>query len=325
MYDVITIGSAAVDTFVDTGNRLFQQVHKECVKVPFGSKILIGNVRVDTGGAGTNTAAAFSRLGFKTACISKTGCGVNSQRIINALKKEGVDTSLIICSPKGRTGFSIILDAKGHERTILAFKGSNDDLHYDEIKKSKLNAKWFYFGSMLGASYKTVEKLSDFAARNNIKTAFNPSPYVAEKGIKFLGKLLKNIDVLVLNKEEAGFIAGKSDNAAVLSKKLKKLIAGIVVITDGKRGAYCYDGRYLYHIAAHNVKVVEATGAGDAFAASFVAGLIKDKNIEFCLQLGLANSESVITHPGAKNKLLHLHEAVEMINKNPGKITKQKV
>ncbi|MDO8740957.1 MAG: carbohydrate kinase family protein [Candidatus Woesearchaeota archaeon] len=324
MYDVITIGSAVVDTFVDTGNRLFQDVHRGCVRVPFGSKILIENVRVDTGGAGTNTATVFSRLGFKAACVSKAGCGTNSQRIINALKKEHVDTSLIICSPKGRTGFSIILDAKGHDRTILAFKGSNDDLRYNEVKKSKLKTKWFYIGSMLNESYKTVEKLADFAVRNNIKTAFNPSAYLAEKGVGFLGKLLRNIDVLILNKEEAGYIAGKSEDIAVLLKKLKKLIAGIVVITDGKKGAYCYDGKYSYHIAAHHIKVVEATGAGDAFAASFVAGLMKGKSIEFCLQLGIANSESVITHPGAKNKLLHWKEIVEMINKNPGKITKQK-
>ncbi|MBI2129299.1 carbohydrate kinase family protein [Candidatus Woesearchaeota archaeon] len=325
MYDVITIGSAVVDTFVDTGNRLFQDVRRGCVTVPFGSKILIENVRVDTGGAGTNTAAAFSRLGFKAACISKMGCGMNSRRIMHALKKEGVDTSLIVCSPKGRTGFSIILDAKGHDRTILAFKGSNDDLHYDEIKKSKLKARWFYFGSMLNGSYKTVEKLSGFAVRSNIKIAFNPSTYLAEKGAVLLGKLLKNIDVLILNKEEAGYIAGKNHDIAILLKKLRKLGPRIAVITDGKKGAHCYDGTYIYHIAAHHVKVVEATGAGDAFAASFIAGLMKEKEIEFCLQLGLANSESVITNPGAKNKLLRWNEIVGMINRNPGKITKQKL
>lgn len=325
MYNVISIGSSTVDTFVDTGNKLFQRVYDgTIVKVPFGSKILVENIRFDTGGAGTNTAAAFSRLGFKTACVTKTGCGINSRRVINMLKKENIDASFVVQSPKGRTGFSIILDAKGHDRTILSFKGSNDDVHYDEIKKSKLKAKWFYFGSMLGASYKTAEKLSDFAVKNSIKTAFNPSPYLAKKGVKFLGKLLKNVNALILNKEEAGYIAGKGGEKSLL-KKLKKLGPDIVVITDGKNGAYCYDGNYSYHISTHHVKVVEATGAGDAFAASFVAGLMKNKNIEFCLQLGLANAESVIAHPGAKNKLLRWHEIVEIINKNSGKITKQKL
>ena len=72
---------------------------------------------------------------------------------------------------------------------------------------------------------------------------------------------------------------------------------------------------------AHSMKVVEATGAGDAFAAGFVSGLIRGKDVEFALQLGLANAESVISHKGAKSKLLKYDEALHIIKNNPSKIS----
>ena len=86
MYDVITVGSATVDAFVNTGSKLFQKSPlKNYVKVPFGSKILIDQLKFEIGGGGTNTAVALSRLGLKTAYIGSIGLGNNSQRVINLL------------------------------------------------------------------------------------------------------------------------------------------------------------------------------------------------------------------------------------------------
>ena len=89
MYDVITVGSATVDAFTSTGNRLFKKGNsKNYVHVPFGSKILIDELKFSIGGSGTNTAVALSRLGLKISYIGSMGCGNNSQRVTNLLKKE---------------------------------------------------------------------------------------------------------------------------------------------------------------------------------------------------------------------------------------------
>ncbi|MBD3204176.1 hypothetical protein GF327_07810 [Candidatus Woesearchaeota archaeon] len=64
-----------------------------------------------------------------------------------------------------------------------------------------------------------------------------------------------------------------------------------------------------------NVKVVETTGAGDCFAASFLSGTLRNKKIDFCLKLAQANSETLIMHPGAKNKLLTYRQALHVIQK----------
>lgn len=305
MYDVITVGSATVDVFVETGSKLFKG-KRDFVKVPFGSKILVNELSSATGGGGTNTSVSLSRLGFKVGFLGKIGKGLSSQRILKELKKENVDC--LACRENARTGYSIILDAYGHDRTILTFKGSNNDLRFSEINKSKLKTKWFYFASMMKTSFKTMGSLSAFAAKNNIKIIFNPSSYLVKKGKFYLRKVLKNTNILIMNKEEATILIGKGKTEKQL-KKLFKLTKDIAIITDGAKGAHAYDGKYFYKIKAHRIKVIESTGAGDAFASAFLAGIIKKNNIEFAMKLALANSESVITHHGAKNKLLTWKEA----------------
>ena len=87
MHDVITVGSGTIDTFVSTGKRLFKDMKKGCVLVPFGSKVLVDELHIDTGGGGTNTAVSFSRMGLKTAWLGKIGMGSNSRRLMEEMKK----------------------------------------------------------------------------------------------------------------------------------------------------------------------------------------------------------------------------------------------
>jgi ribokinase len=326
MYDVITVGSATVDVFAKTEfSELIKIKSSEGVTsllaYPTGAKILIEELEFTTGGGATNTAVSLARLGHKVACISKTGCKGNAQRVVNDLKKEKIDSSLITCSNKGRTGYSIILDSLEHDRTILTFKGSSNDLRFSEINKNKLKTKWFYFSTMMGEAYKSLEKLAEYAEKNKIKIAFNTSEYLAKKGPKFLKKVLSRTTLFVLNKEEAQLIVGNADEKELL-KRLHKLGPEIVVITNGKLGAHASDGKKVYFLKPNNIKVVETTGAGDAFASSLLSGLIKKNDIEFALQLASANAESVISYHGAKNKLLTFKEALGIIKKRPSKIQK---
>ncbi len=325
MYDIITVGSATIDCFVDTGNKLFQspEMHDgECVvHVPFGSKIVADKLTFMTGGGGTNTAVSFARLGLKVAYIGKLG-GDQSNLILNELKRDKIDVSLVV--PAKNTGFSVVLDAKGQDRTIITYKGDVNDLSFNEINKSKLKTKWFYMASMMGKSYQTMLKLADYAHKNGIKIAFNPSSYIAKQGHKKLKKMLAATDVLILNKEEAAELLGKKGTVEVMLKGLKKLVRDIVVITDGSRGSHCLADKY-YHVNTSGKKPHETTGAGDSFASSFVAGIIKGKKIEVCLQMGRANAESVIQNMGAKNILLSMKQIEKAIKKNPGKIIKKEI
>jgi len=326
MYDVITVGSATVDALART--EFCEMTHDrhddECIAYPVGSKILMEELILTVGGGGTNTAVSLARLGHKVAFIGKIGSKYNSKRVIEELKKEKVNTSLVIRSKTGHTGYSIILDSKKHDRTILSFRGSNNDLGFNEIDFKKIKTKWFYFSSMIGKSFKTLEKIASYAEKNKIKIAFNISSYLAKKGKNHLKNILKKTKILVLNKEEARLLVGKGDIKNLL-KKLIELSPNIVAITDGKHGVFVYENGIFYSGKPHNVNIVETTGAGDAFASSFLCGIIRKNNVEFALRLGMTNAESVIQHHGAKEKLLTYNEALKIMKKRPIKLIKKKL
>jgi len=329
MYDVITVGSSTVDVFAKTKTSELIKIYSssgetDLLAYPTGSKILVEELNFTTGGGATNTAVCLARLGHKVACISKMGSGSNSSKVIKHLKRDKIDTSLMIRSKKCKTGYSIILDSKNHDRTILAFKGANNDLKYSELNLKKIKTKWFYFSTQLGESFNTQVKLAKFAEKNGIKIIFNASEYLVRKGANFLRDILLRTDILVLNRDEAGILCVGNDINDLIDK-IHTLGPRIVVITDGKKDFYVSDGAYLYSGKPQNVKVVETTGAGDAFAATFLSGLIKKNDIEFAIKLASANSESVILHHGAKNKLLTYSEALKQIKKDKLKIKKKKL
>lgn len=182
-----------------------------------------------------------------------------------------------------------------HCRTILTCKNLNDTLKFNEVKKFK--TKWMYYSSMMKDSLKTQVKLLE---NYKGKLAFNPSEYLIKE--YNLNSILKKTNILILNKEEASLLTKNKD----LLKGLYELGPEIVVVTDKNKDVKVYDGDKIFRIKPHNVKVKERTGAGDAFASTFVAGMIKGLTIDKSLKLALKNSESVIKYFGAKNKLLKM-------------------
>lgn len=325
MFDVITIGSSTIDVFAEVESEEVkiktQNGEEELIAYPCGSKILIKELEFLTGGGGTNTAVCFSRLGLKTAYLGKVGEGSNSGLILKRLRKEKVKF-IGIKSKKYHSGYSVVLESLSGDRTILTYKGANNYLDYNEIKKNNLKTKWFYFSSMVGKSYETLEKISIYAKKNNIQIAFNPSNYLAEKGKDFLRLLLENTTLLVLNKEESELIVGKGTYLNLI-KKLTKLGPKMVVVTDGKKGAYTIDKNVFYHVLPNKVHAKETTGAGDAFASTYLASIIKGKNVSDSLKLASLNATSVILKKGAKNGLSSYPELLLEYKKNPPIIEKE--
>ncbi|MFO8016260.1 MAG: carbohydrate kinase family protein [Candidatus Woesearchaeota archaeon] len=328
-YDVITIGSGTIDVFVKTtGDDLIDiktaSSEEKFTCYPLGAKILIKDLQFMTGGGGTNTAVSFSRLGMKTAYLSNLGSDENGRKVISELKKEKV--SFIGTTGKQKTNYSVILDSIGHDRTILAYRDASEYLDFNKIKKSSLKSKWFYLSSMTGKSFETSKKLMAYARKNGIKVAYNPSLYQVKEGRKKLKPLLSNTDVLVFNREEAATLLGmkKEDSVETMLDEVRNLGPKIVVITEGSRMINCSDGICVYSLKPRNMKIMETTGAGDAFASGFIAGLARNKGIEDAMRIGLANAQSVIRHYGAKNRLLKWNEAVKEMEKEP-KVGKREI
>ena len=314
MHDVITVGSGLVDAFVYTGVK----ESKGRISFPVGTKILINNIVFSVGGGGTNSAAAFSRLGLRTGFLGKIGKGYNSKIILRELEKNKVD--FLGVQTDEHAGYSLILETNKKRRTILTFKGASDNLKYSEVNFKKLKTKWFHFTSTGSETFKTQKKLMSYAKKNNIKVSFNPSSYQVKLGKNYLSKLIKNSDFISLNQEEARILTGKRDN---LFQAVHSLGPEIVSITHGDKSGGIYDGKFLYKYWPNKVKVSELTGAGDVFSSSFVSGLITFKSIGSAIKLAMANCESVIQKRGAKEGLLTLAEAKESMKKKTFKVKKE--
>lgn len=317
MFDVITIGSATVDVFAQTESELikFKTVHGEddFIAYPSGSKILITDLQFLIGGGGTNTAVSFARLGLKTGYVGKLGKDTHGKMVLDLLKKEKVS----FLGGYGKdTGYSIILDSIEDDRSILTYKGAVNELELKDVKKKSFQASWLYVSSMMGKSYETMLALVKQAKAQGGKIAFNPSSYQAKQGKEHLQDMLSLVDVLVLNKEEAKYLVGPVPLEYLL-KRLRDLEPKIVVVTDGRRGTFVYDSTKVYHaIPQRHLTIKETTGAGDAFASTFVAGLILKKSIPDCIKMGMLNAESVIQNYGAKNILLSRKKLLALLKKD---------
>ncbi len=315
LYDVITIGSATIDVFMNTFSELIKirtaKYEHDHIAYPSGSKQVIEQLYFDLGGGGTNTAVSFSRLGLKTAYLGCIGDDETGRKVLEKLEKEKIDF-IGHKDKKHQTGYSIILDSLENDRCIHTFKGANDFLSFERLDKDKIKSKWIYATSMMNKSFKTLIKIFTLAKKRKIKIAFNPSDYLIKK--VDIAKYFKLIDLLIVNEREAFLLTNKKDLLKQF-KELHKKHLKMCVITEGAEGAGYSDKKDLLYVEPRRVKVIEATGAGDAFGSSFVAGLMIKGNVRYALNLAVTNSASVLKKKGAKNNLLTRKQAERLMKK----------
>ena len=316
-YDIITFGSAALDLFLKTDNFLIEGNEKfragKAICFPFAEKVDIKGITFASGGGGTNTGATFSLQGFKAAFCGAVGNDFAGDKVLRELEALGIDSCFVQKTKVRATNLSVIF-SQAQERTCFVWRGASEYLLWEKVDKDVLKADWFYLAPLSGNLSKGFEDIVKFAKQNNIRVFANlgNSQIGIEK--EKLTSILKHIDILLLNQEEAALLTGISyKKEKKVFEKLDKLVPGLAIMTKGKDGAVASDGKYLWEVEALKVKVIEKTGAGDAFGSGFLTGYIKEKSIERGLQIGIANAASCIQKLGAKNGLLQRGEAFKKI------------
>lgn len=310
MYDVITIGAATRDVFLLSDHfHVAKDKHLssfgEVLYFNLGSKNELKEVILTTGGGATNAAVTFARQGLKTACMCRVGDEESGHDVVRALKHEGIVTEFVQHDKKFPTAYSTILTTKKGERVILTKRGASDHIDARAIPTKHLHAKWFYISSVAG-NIAFVRTVCAVAHAHGARIAFNPGIRELEKGLRALEPLLRTVDVLFVNKEEAAQLTGSSyRQERMIFQKLDAIVRGIVVMTKGQDGVVVSDGKTVYHAGVPRAPILGRTGAGDAFGSGFIAGLAQGKNIPFAIQLGTANATSVIQHLSAKRGILH--------------------
>jgi len=265
------------------------------------------------GGSAANTIYGLAKLGVKTGFVGSIGDDRKGQAILDDFKEVSIDTSGIIIKKGEKTGSVICLSDKEGRRSIYVMPGANNsfsarDINMDYLKEAGL----VHISSFAGE--KQLEMIGELVAKlpASLKVSFSPGALFAAKGMEKLKEILKNTYILFLNQDELERITGVSLTKG--AEQCLKYGCQIVAVTLGrgkisKRGnvlAYVKEKKNEYYIkggSKEGVEVVDTTGAGDAFAAGFLYGLLKGKGLDECGRLGNTAAKLVIQKTGARRGL----------------------
>lgn len=316
MFDFLAVGDAGIDTLVDLHEASTQctlHMNTECLLcLRFADKILVDGMTSKTAYNGMNASVGAARLGVKTALFAMVGGDASGRRVLDKLREEGVATTYVAVDKKLRTNASVVLNYKG-ERTILVY---HENYPY---KVGKLPpVKWVYLTTM-GKKYPVVYRaVAKFVATSGAKLAFNPGTHQLNAGATSLKPILKQTAILFLNREEAElFTRTKTNDIKKLLRATRDLGPDMVVITDGPKGSFVYDGESYLGMGILPAKVVERTGCGDGFGTAFTVARCLGKTVREALRWGTANSAGVIQKIGPQDGLLTQSAIRSMLNRYP--------
>ncbi len=254
------------------------------------------------GGSAANATVGLARLGCKTAFIGKVADDREGKLLIDDFKKEGVDTRAITVQKGGRSGtVTGFIDPKG-ERALYVDSGANDIIGLDEISKHVLQTKFLHLTSFVGERSLQTQKKTLETLPEAVKVSLDPGEIYARKGLTALEPILDRTFVMMPNARELQILTSKSDYKENAQFMLEKGVE-IVAVKLGRNGCYVTNGKESHRVEAFKVGVVDATGAGDAFCAGFLYGLINGKGLRECGRIGNFVASKCVTKIGARTGL----------------------
>jgi ribokinase len=302
IFDVICIGAALVDIIA------------QVVRHPFDDdEVFVSNLTMLSGGAAANTAYACAKIGLSTAFIGKLGENDTfSEIIVNDFKEVSVDTRLIRYSKDYATGSAYVALNQNGERRIYAYSGAANSLSKKDISKKELkNTKLIFLSSL--RNFAPLQIAAEIGKSINIPVILNPGMLIVDQGFTKIKGLLEKIDVLILSRREYRTLLNIKENELneeliiKHSKDLFYLGIQVIVVTLGEKGSFFITKKGNGLIKSLELdNVIDTTGAGDAFSAGFMYGLVQSMifdvdHLKICLKIGNYLAGNCIQKIGARN------------------------
>ena len=311
-YDVVTVGSAVLDIFMKSDK--FKVVQSGDIPggiamcEVYGGKMEVEEVLIVSGGGATNTAVSLAKKELKTAVVAEMGNDPQSLLVHKDLEEALVDTRFLVQEPGETTAVSVVLIADDGGRSIMVHRGAAAMLTKHDIPIDDLETRWIHISS-LGGNMELLKLLLTWAKNKKIRASLNPGMKEIFHRDKLL-PLLTMVEILFLNRDEARELWGIDYSDDGLWHSTQALPgAYVTVLTDGARGGkVCIDGKVSFYEGVKMKKVVDSTGAGDAFASGMVAGVLYGKTYMQAVDWGIRNATNVLRYVGAKKGLLTLGE-----------------
>ncbi len=309
--DVVSAGILVADFFPNVLDRL---------PTP-GELSLLDSLEIRPGGCAANTAIALSRLGVATAVCGKVGADAFGDYVVGELAAEGLDVSGVARSKKSETSKTIILTVSGEDRRYLHLTGANADFAVDDVGDTLLErTKLIYVGGFLGmASLDPTDlaRLFEDARRRGVTTVLDViAPGGTDGDLRSVfDRVLPAVDFFMPNADEATTILGEGDPVRH-AREFVRMGAGTAIITLGADGVVACDGVDSVRAGVYPVRFVDGSGAGDAFAAGFISGLLDGAPLRRCIESGSAMGGSCVREVGCSAGLFDRGELDGFVAKN---------
>jgi sugar/nucleoside kinase (ribokinase family) len=292
-----------------------------------GKLVLVDEMELFTGGCAINTATALARLGLPVEVIGKVGDDPFGRFLLDSLVERGIGTRGVKQDPHVGTSTTMVMVQPDGERRFVHFIGANAHLTQEDVSFRMIEQASILHvaGSLVlpGMDGKPTAHLLRRARTAGVATFLDTVWDATERWMGVLEPCLPHIDYFVPSLPEAQALTGLDDPTEVACALLDHGVgtvaikmgdAGCLVISRHKQARHA---QAIIQLPAFQVNVVDTTGAGDAFAAGFIAGIWQGWALEQTARFANAVGALCVTGPGAAGGVSSLEETVQFMENTP--------
>jgi len=301
--DVVCVGILVADVIARPVTRLPEA----------GTLAFVDSIELRGGGCALNTASCLARLGLRSAALGKVGADTFGEFVLRLLGERGVDAEGVLTDPELATSASVALVDPAGERTFLHLRGANAGLRAEELGERPFAGRALHVAGALvleALDGEPTARLLGEAKRRGIQTSLDPV-FDADGHWERLLPALPHCDLVTPGLAEAHGITGEQDPARA-ARRLRELGTRIAAVTLGPDGCYAAGDGFDGHVRGVQVEAVDGTGAGDAFAAGFLYGLLAEWPLERCARFANAAGALATTAIGAFEGVGDLEETLRL-------------
>lgn len=292
-------------------------VAKPIEEMPAKGKLqLVDTMELHTGGCASNTGYALNKLGISTGLMGKVGTDGFGDFFVKYMDDAGLDTRGIKRTPSVNTSATMVMVSADGERTFFHYLGANAELGYDDVDFDIIReAKILHVaGAFLMPKFdgeptaKVLKQAQEMGITTSLDTAWD------SKGnwMQILEPCLEHLDIFMPSIEEARMITGK-DEPSEIAELLLSYGIKTVALKMGERGSYIRTSDLEMSVPIYKVDAIDATGAGDAFAAGFIAGVSKGMDHMEAARLANAVGACCTTGMGATSGVKNMQQTLEFM------------
>jgi sugar/nucleoside kinase (ribokinase family) len=279
-----------------------------------GRLVLVDEIALHTGGCALNTATALGRLGLPVEVIGKVGVDPLGDFLLGEMAARGIGSRWVSRDATTGTSATMVMVDPDGERRFVHYIGANAHLRLEDIDRNMIEGASILHvaGSLVlpGLDGEPTAALLRQARSAGVLTFLDTVWDDTGRWMALLGPCLPHVDYFVPNLAEAQALTGL-ERAEEVARALLGRGAGTVALKMGAAGCLVMSARGdIMHLPAYEVPVVDATGAGDAFAAGFIAGVWLGWPLEQTARLANAAGALCVIGAGASGHVRSLPETL---------------